>query len=65
MANDPCYWQGLMVYTGTHGIDMESWYRHRLIDMNLLYIHGLMVETSNHGIDIYLWYRLRLNNTHM
>ena len=33
-----------MVYTLTHGIDMDSWYR-----------HGLMVWKWIHGID--LWYR--------
>ena len=35
-----------MVLTWTHGIDMDSWYR-----------HGLMVLTWTHGIDKDSWYR--------
>ena len=38
-----------MVYAWTHGIDMESWYR-----------HGLMVRKWTHVIDMNLWYRHKL-----
>ena len=34
-----------MVYTWTHGIDMDSWYR-----------HGLMVKIAIHGIHMGSWY---------
>ena len=45
MDNDSCYWKGLMVLTWTHGIDMESWYRHGLVVLTTP-----MVLTKTHGI---------------
>ena len=52
--------------TWTHGIDMESCYRHGLmiktwtlgIDMDSLYRHGLMAMTWTHGIDMDSWSEL-------
>ena len=33
-----------VIKTWTHGLDMDSWYK-----------HGLMVFAKTHGMDIYLW----------
>ena len=59
-----------MDLTKTPGIDMDSWYRIRIlvqtwthgIDMDSLFKHGPMVYTwiygigKTHGMDIDLWY---------
>ena len=57
-----------MDLTKTPGIDIDSWYRIRIlvetwthgIDMDSWYRHGLIVWTWTHGIDMDLWYWKRL-----
>ena len=48
-GKDSWYRHGRMELTRTHGIDMDSRYRHEL--------NELMVYTWTHGIDMYSWYR--------
>ena len=53
-----------MELTRTHGIDIDSWYRHGPMaltwtlgmDMDSWYRHGRMVLTKTHGIKIDSWY---------
>ena len=45
-----------MNLTKTHGIDMNSWYRIRLVvDMDSWCRHGLINKTWTHGIDMDSW----------
>ena len=45
--------QVLMVQTGTHGIDLNLWYRYGLIVQKGIDIEGI---DMSHGIDMISWF---------
>ena len=48
-----------MVWTWTHGLDMDSWYRHGL--MVLAKTYGI---DNTHGIDLNSWYSIGTSESH-